>query len=129
MSIEAALTELLSGIASGRRYWGRAENISPAAGAYLVLNRISGSPVYLVPEPSGYTMSRFQVDVYGPTFGAVVAAAAEVRDALSGFRGTVAGTRIAATFIDGQRDLPASDAGDVAHLFRRSTDVLIHHDE
>ena len=128
MSVEQALTDLLAGAASGRRYWGRAENVSTAE-PYLVLNRIDGIRDYTLAGASGYVEARFQIDAYAETFGAAIGAAASVISILSGYSGEVAGTRILGVFVDDGRDLPASDAGEVSHLFRRSIDVIVHHGE
>lgn len=130
MALESALTSLLSGVASGRRWWGRApEGTSPADGAYLVLNRISGIRDYTMAGGSGYVESRVQIDAYAEEWPDARAASAAVITALSAHRGTTAGTRIMGIFVDSERDLDASDAGGVSHLFRRSIDLIVHHDE
>ena len=128
--MEEGLTQLLAGVAGGRRYWGRApQGNSATDGPYLVLNRIGGPRDYHMQGASGYVRSRVQVDVYGETFGAVKSAARAVVTTLSGFRGGAAGTVFQAIFIDAERDLPASDPGEVTNLFRTSIDLMIHHDE
>lgn len=129
MSIELALASLLSGVAAGRRDWGFAENISAEAGPYIVLNRVSGNRGYFIPRPSGFVQSRFQIDIYAKSLPQIVTVYEAIVSTLSGYRGTVEGTRIAATFLEMPRDLPAMSAGKVLALLRRSTDVIFHHDE
>lgn len=128
MAIEESLKSLLSGVAGGRTYWGRGEGINQTAGPYLVLTHVGGPRDYNMAGDSGYIPSRVQVDVFGETFGEVRDAASSAITALSGYRGTVSGTVIQGIFIDSVRDLDATDAGEVSHLFRRSIDCIVHHD-
>lgn len=123
--MEEALTSLLASVAGGRRHWTRAPQGTPFP--FVVLNRVSGTPGYVMSGPSGYVASRVQVDVYGETFAATISTARAVQVALSGYRGTVGSTDIQGIFIDGVRDLPAEDAGTVTHLFRTTIDLLVHH--
>lgn len=120
--MEEEITTLLASIASGRRYWVRAPQ--GAVRPFLVLNRISGTPNYQMSGPSVYVASRIQVDCYADTYTTTKATARAVKTALSGYKG---GT-IQGAFIDNERDLPASDAGEVTSLFRTELDILIHHE-
>lgn len=135
MAIEEALTSLLSGVAGGRRYWGWREGLSAADGAYLSLYRISAPRDYAMSGPTGYVMSRFQIDVFADQFSEARDATAAAIAALSGHRGTTAGTRIMGIFVDDERDFSSertggvSDAGGVTPLYRRSIDIIVHHDE
>ena len=126
--MEEALTSLLSGVAGGRRYWGRVPQ-SVTARPYLLMNRVGGDRDYAMDGPSGYVSSRVQIDVYAETYAAAKTTTRAVATVLSGFSGTVVGVEIKAIFIDTERDLPADDAGKVTKLFRISTDIRIHHDE
>lgn len=126
--MEETITALLSGVASGRRYWGRApQTINADAGPYLVMNRIDGVRDYVMGGPSGYVASRVQIDAYGKTYTATKAAARAAMDALSGQTVVSTTATIQAIFIDSERDLPAADAGEVTHLFRTSVDIIVHH--
>ena len=130
MAIEEALTSLLSGVASGRRYWRRApEGTSVADGPYLRLTWISGPRDYTMAGPSGYVVRRLQIDVFGATYTAARDTAAAVRSALSGHRGTTSGTRIMGIFVDDESDDDEADAGGVNVTFRRRIDLIVHHDE
>lgn len=118
--MEETLTSLLSGVCSGRRYWGRAPQT--AERPFLVLQRITKLPDYTMRGASGFTESRVQIDCYADTYTAAKAATRDVQSVLSGYRaGDILGI-----FLDGERDLPASDAGEVTHLFRIQQDFLIH---
>ncbi len=121
--MEETLTGLLSGVAGGRRFWGRAPQTT--ARPFVVLTRIDGARDYHMRGPSGYVASRVQIDCYGDTYGAAKTAARAVIDALSGHSGQA----IQGIFIDSERDLPATDAGEVNHLFRTSVDIMIHTQE
>lgn len=129
MAIEEAITSLLSGIAGGRRYWGRAESISAADGAFLVLNVISAPRDYTMSGPSNYVETRIQMDIYAGTYTAVRDTAATAIAALNGYAGTVAATKIMLIRIESEGDQDATSAGEASHLFRRSVDLIVHHDE
>jgi hypothetical protein len=86
---------------------------------------LSGIRDYVTTGPSGYVQSRVQFDVYASTYGSARTTARALVAALSGHSG---GT-IQGIFIDSERDLPASDTGEVSHLYRVSIDAAIHHGE
>ena len=121
--MEELLTGLLSGVAGGRRYWGRAPQ--NAARPFVVLTRVSGFRDYHMQGSSGLVETRVQADCYADTYTAAKGVARAIDTALSGHRaGAIQGI-----FIDSERDLPAADAGEVNHLFRVSLDLMIHHQE
>ncbi len=122
--MEKALTALLASVAGGRRYWVRKPQREPAR-PYVVMQRISGVHDYHLQGPSGYVASRVQIDCYGDTYDSAASTAGAVRGVLSGHRGGV----FQGIFLDGERDLPAADAGEVTNLFRVSLDFMIHHSE
>ncbi|NVP55965.1 DUF3168 domain-containing protein [Mycoplana rhizolycopersici] len=119
--MEEEITALLAGVAGGRRHWFQAPQDAPRP--YVVMQRITGRANYHMKGPSGYVLSRVQIDCYADTRTEAKVTARAVTAALSGYRG---GT-IQGMFLDGQRDLPAADAGDVSSLFRTSIDFTIHH--
>ena len=124
--MEETFTGLLSGVAGGRRYWGRApQNVNIATGPFLVLNRIDGIRDYTMGGASGYVESRIQIDIYGASYAATKQAA---RDAIAALSGHSDGT-IQGIFAITERDLPATDAGEVKQLFRTSVDFIVHHEE
>ena len=118
--MEEAITALLAGVASGRRYWGRAPQ--SAARPFIVLNRIDGQRSYTTQAPTNHVASRVQVDCYGDTYTSAKGIARAATAVLSGYSGGI----IQGIFVDGERDLPASDAGEVNHLFRVSIDIMVH---
>ncbi len=121
--MEEELTALLVHVAGGRRYWGSAER--GAVKPYVVLNRISGVADYHMQGASGLVASRVQADCYGATYTSARQAARDLKRAVSGRRsGPIQGV-----FVDGDRDLPAEDAGPVNQLFRVSIDLIIQHQE
>ncbi len=126
--MQEALTTILSSVAGGRRYWLRAPQ-SLSTHPYVVLNRVSGNRDYHMAGASGYVRSRVQVDVYAETYGSAQTTVRAVRDAVSGFAGTVGGTQIQFITVESERDLPVDDAGNITNLFRISIDLMIHHDE
>lgn len=121
--MEEEITTLLAPVAGGRRYWVRAPQ--GAARPFIVLNRISGVQNYNYQGASGFVSSGLQIDIYADTFTAGIATARSVKALLSGYRG---GT-IQGVFIEGERNLPAADAGEVSSLFRTSIDATIIHGE
>jgi hypothetical protein len=123
IAVEEEITNALHGVAGGRRFWVRAPQST--ALPYVVMQRISGIRDYVTSGPSGYVQSRVQFDVYASTYGTARTTARALVAALSGHSG---GT-IQGIFIDSERDLPASDTGEVSHLFRVSIDAAIHHGE
>ena len=126
--MEEALTCILSGVAGGRRYWVRAPQ-SLSIRPYIILNRVSGNRDYHLKSASGYVQSRIQVDIYDETYGGAKGVARAVRDAVSGFAGTIGGGQIQFITVDSERDLPADDVGEITFLYRTSLDLMIHHDE
>lgn len=122
--MEALLTSLLASVAGGRRYWVRKPQADPGK-PYIIMQRATRLPSYHMQGASGYVFSRVQMDVYGDTFSSTKAASDAVKAALSGHVGGI----IQGIFLDGERDLPAADAGEVSSLFRISLDFTIHHGE
>lgn len=130
--MEEALTSLLLGdgrvslLAGDRVNWVRtpqAVKLYPRA----VLQVISGDADTTNEGPSGLESARVQIDSYGESYASAKDLSTAILAVLSGYRGVVAGVRIHGGFVDSKRDLPASDNGEVKHLFRRSADILIWH--
>lgn len=121
--MEEAITALLAGIAGGRRFWVRAPQ--GTALPFVVMQRISGIRDYVNSGPSGYVESRVQFDIYADTYTAAQVEARALVSALSGH----SGGGVQGVFIDSERDLPASDTGEVSQLYRVSIDARVHHGE
>lgn len=103
--------------------WGRSSQGAPLP--RIVLQRIDGLRDYHMQGASGYVVSRVQIDIYSERYLTTKVIVDAVRSLLSGYRGGI----FQGIFLDGERDLPAADAGDVKHLFRTSLDFMIHHKE
>lgn len=90
----------------------------------VVLQQVSGLPVYDLDGPTGLERSRVQVDCYAATVAAAKALARAVDAALSGWHaGDIRGV-----FRDSMRDLP-TDTGSGETAARVSLDYIIHHQE
>ena len=122
--MEEQLRVILASVAGGRVYWGRKPQ-EVTATPYVTLQLISGIRDYTMQGPSGYVESRVQCDVYDDSYLGAKGVARQLIGILSGFRNPP----ILGIFIDGERDLPAADAGEVNHLYRVSIDVMVHHKE
>lgn len=128
--MEQALIALLAPVAGGRRYFVRAPQGEPRP--YLILNRASVTPNYVMSGPGGYVQTRIQIDVYGDTWPATFTVVQAVQSLLSGYRGVVGNTQFQGIFIDSVRDLSSGDAGQsadrpVTPLYRTSIDIMVHH--
>ncbi len=96
---------------------------------YIVMHRVSGNRDYHLKGPSRYLTSRVQLDIYDTTYGGAKAVARAVRDAVSGYVGTIGGVQIQRINVESERDLTADDAGEITELYRTSIDLMVHHDE
>lgn len=127
--MEEQLMALLLGAAgvtafvSDRINWGTSPQ--GTSRPFAVLQRVSGQRDYHMQGSSGYVASRVQIDVYSDKYTTTKQAARAVIDALSGHKGGI----FHGIFLDGERDLPAADAGEVTNLFRTSLDFMVHHKE
>ena len=126
--MEEALTSILSTVAGGRRYWVQAPQ-SLSTRPYVVMHRVGGSRDMHLKGPSRLVFSRVQVDVYGESYSSTKTVARAVRDAVSGFSGTIGGVQIQRINVESERDLPDDDVGEITELFRTSIDLMIFHDE
>lgn len=122
--MEAALYALLASIAGGRRFWGRKPETEPAR-PYVVMQIISDQRDTVYSGPTGYVQTRVQIDVYADYYTTARDTANAIVTLLSGYHGGL----IQGVFIDSQRDLPAAAPGETSTLFRRSIDIMIHHQE
>lgn len=128
--MEEALISLLLGDAAVQASLGNRVNWvrkpqGVAGEPYSILQRASGTTDYHSAGPSGYAQRRVQIDTYGESYAAVIAATRAIRRRLSGYRGGI----FQGIFLDSERDLPAADAGEVNRLFRVSSDYIIHYTE
>lgn len=92
--------------------------------------RVDGPRVFSMEGPSGYAMPRIQVDIWGRDYAEAQNVGEKVRNALSGFRGTIAGVTV-----QGIIDLDDHDVVDedeevlVTEQRHLSMDFRVHHNE
>lgn len=118
--MEEALTALLSTVADGHRYWGRAPQGTPFP--RIEMTRITGTRTYVMRGVTRLTASRVQIDCYGATY-------TQARDTARSVIATVSGHSddfLLGIFVESERALPEADAGEVNHLFRVSIDITVH---
>lgn len=131
MSIEAAIFSLLttdSSVSSlvGTRLY---PLLAPqdAATPFIVYQRVSASRWTSLEGPSGMAQPRIQIDAYTSTYAAAKTLATAIREKLSGYRGTVAGTRIGGITLITDQDLIENEKD--PKLYRVSMDFMVTHDE
>jgi Protein of unknown function (DUF3168) len=125
---EALIAKLLatSGVASlaqarvfpGRRPQGSA---LPA----IVLNRISGAPIYTDQGESGLATARIQFDCWGTTFTSAKRTARAVIAALSAFFGTAGDYTFQYILLDAERDFSETGSNATEYLFRTTLDFIV----
>jgi hypothetical protein len=91
----------------------------------ILYTRISGERDHVLQGPSGMAHPRFQLDAFAETYTGAKALANAIREALDGYRGTAAGTRIGSCLIDSERDIYESEI----EIYRISQDYMIWCDE
>lgn len=127
--IEEALFSRLSGFAGlsslvGDRIYPLKLPQKPTLPA-VVYQRISGARVRSLLGSSGLASPRFQFDSYAAGAKTSREVSEQIRLALQGFSGTVAGVRITGITFEGDRDFYYDDTG----LYRRLADYFIWHNE
>lgn len=115
MSIRAALRQQLSATFSGRVYASELpDNIVHVASAFpaATVSQSNRVETYSHAGSSGYTTARIQITIWAKSHPDVTAKAAEVRQELEGWFGTMAGlVTVESCFLDGE-DADWSDPGD-----------------
>lgn len=130
--IEALIALLLSdpaiaALVATRIYPGaRPQGSSLAA---LVLNKISGAPVYTDDGESALTSMRVQIDAWGATYTEAELLARGVKARLSGFVGIQGAIDFRNTLIDAERDLRETGSNEPAYEFRTSVDFIVWYRE
>jgi len=96
-----------------------------AALPLVVLKRVSTPRVYAQTGPSGLAWPRVQITARAARQAEAVAVAKAVRQAVSGYRGSMGGVPVQAVFVDTERDGFFFETG----KFERVLDVIIWHAE
>lgn len=91
----------------------------------IVINRISGAPIYTDDGESGLTNARIQIDCYGATYAAAKGVARAVQVSLSDFLGTSGGTIFERITLDSERDFREGGSNTSEYLFSTQMDFII----
>jgi len=93
----------------------------------IVVNKISGAPLYTDDGQAGLESDRVQVDAWGETYtdAKPLADAFKSTSCLSGFAGQVAGIEIKFSMIDAERDDREGGSNATAYRFRTSVDFIV----
>ena len=123
----------LTALVSQRVYCGSRPQGGPLPD--IIINRISGAPVYTDDGESGLASARLEIDCWGETYASAKTAARAVIASLSAFFGTVNGDGsppdFAVTFqnilLDAERDFREGGGNAPEYLFRTNLDFIIWH--
>lgn len=91
----------------------------------IIINRVSGAPVYTDDGESGLAEARIEIDCWGTTYGAAKNVARAVIASLSAFFGTVGSTTFQYILLDAERDFREGGGNASEYLFRTNMDFVI----
>jgi hypothetical protein len=91
----------------------------------LVLNRISGGPLYADDGEVGLEQGRIQIDCWAATYTEAKLLARAVTASLSAFDGTVGTTVFEFIELENERDLREGGAGSSDYPFRTALDFMV----
>jgi hypothetical protein len=91
----------------------------------VVLNRISGGPLYADDGEVGLEQARIQIDCWAATYSAAKKLARAVTASLSAFEGTVGETTFQLIELDIEQDLREGGGDAADYPFRTSLDFLV----
>lgn len=92
----------------------------------VIINRISGAPIYTDDGESGLAEARIELDCWGTTYGSAKNVARAVIESLSAFFGTVGDTPFQYILLDAERDFREVGTVDsTENLFRTNLDFII----
>jgi hypothetical protein len=91
----------------------------------IVLNRISGGPLYADDGEVGLEQARIQVDCWAATYSAAKLLARAVKASLSAFEGTVGETTFQLIELDIEQDLREGGGDAADYPFRTALDFLV----
>ena len=94
----------------------------------IVVNRVSGAPLYSDDGEDGLEESRFQIDCWGSTYSSAKGLARAVRGALSAFQGTQSPVNFRYVSLDLEQDLQESGTDVSDYPFRTSLDFIFMFD-
>ena len=88
----------------------------------VIINRISGAPIYTDDGESGLAEARLEIECWGTTYASAKNVARAVIASLSAFFGTVGDTTFQYILLDAERDLREGGANSSEYLFRTQLD-------
>lgn len=91
----------------------------------IVINNISGSPVYDDQGEAGLFSARMQVDSWGLTYSAAKLLARAVKNCLSGFVGTQGAIDFRNVLVEVERDLRETGSNEAQYEFRTGIDFIV----
>ena len=91
----------------------------------VVLNRISGGPLYADDGEAGLEQARIQVDCWAASYAGAKLLARAVKASLSAFEGTVGETTFQLIELDIEQDLREGGGDAVDYPFRTALDFLV----
>lgn len=110
-------------LVSTRVYGGSRPQNAPVPS--VVVNRISGMPVYTDDGETGLASARLQIDAWGGTYSSAKLTARAVIEALSAYNGTVSGVTFQNVLLEDERDSMEGGKDDPEYPFSTSLDFTM----
>lgn len=93
----------------------------------IVLNVLTGAPLYADDGECGLAETRVQIDSWADSYAAAKKLGRAVHQALSAFDGTVNGVEFQSVTLEDERDLRESGANAAEYRYRNSRDFIVWH--
>ena len=91
----------------------------------ILYTKITGMRDHHLQGPSGHAHPRFQIEAWAKTYTEAKTLADAIREALDGYSGTAAGTKIGSCLIESEQDIYESEI----EVYRVTSDWFIWHEE
>jgi len=91
----------------------------------ILYTKITGTRDHHLQGPSGHAHPRFQIEAWSKTYTEAKTLADAIREALDGYSGTAAGTKIGSCLIESEQDIYESEI----EVYRVTSDWFIWHEE
>lgn len=95
----------------------------------IVVNRITGAPVYTDDGEAGLASARVEVDCWATSFASAKLTARAVIGSLSAFFGTVGSLTFQNILLDAERDFSEGGANDTQYLYRTNLDFIVWYEK
>jgi hypothetical protein len=116
-------TSGVTSLCSDRIYPGSVPQADPLPA--VVVNKISGAPLYTDDGQAGLQSDRVQVDAWAASFLASKTISDAFKAALSGFSGSAGGVTIEFAMIENERDDREGGSNASEYRFRSSVDFIV----